>query len=218
MIPDGIMELIDRYLDGDGDADVVPPLKTWLEEDAANVQAFARQVFLHQQLREYLVAENSAESIVPAEPEQEPKPAASKPIVFPDDRGFGGGGFGSHTLFLLSLMLLVVAAAAGVAFQIGRSTAARLTAKQDSVSAAAGENTFLVARLVKLTNCHWDATRTTADLNRGSELRPGQSLHLVEGVAEINSTLPDGTVEQFQLEGPLGLMMTSQHVPTLLYG
>jgi hypothetical protein len=55
-------------------------------------------------------------------------------------------------------------------------------------------------------------------LNRGSELRPGQSLHLLEGVAEINSTLPSGTVEQFQLEGPLGLMMTSQHVPTLLYG
>jgi hypothetical protein len=219
MIPDGIMELIDRYLDGDGSADVVPPLKAWLEEDRANVQAFAKQVFLHQQLREYLVAENSAQAIAPSEPvssESAPK-TASKPIVFPDDRQ-SGGGFGSRTLFLLSVTLLVVAGAAGLAFQIGRSIEARLTAKQASAPALAGENTLLVARLVKLTNCHWDATRTTADLNRGSELRPGQSLHLVEGVAEINSTLPDGTVEQFQLEGPLGLMMTSQHVPTLLYG
>src|SRR5215467_3450710 len=109
MIPDGIMELIDRYLDGDGDADVVPPLKAWLDEDRANVQAFAKQVFLHQQLREYLVAENSAQAIAPSESvslESAPK-AASKPIVFPEDRPFGGGGFGSRTLFLLSVTLLV---------------------------------------------------------------------------------------------------------------
>src|SRR5262245_10102277 len=130
MIPDGILELIDRYLDGDGDADVVSPLKAWLEEDPANVPAFAKQVFLHQQLREFLVAENSAEAIVPSEPE--PKPAGAKPVVFPDDHQFGGGGFGSRTLFLLSVVLLVVAAAAGVAFQIGRSTAVRLTGHEDS--------------------------------------------------------------------------------------
>jgi hypothetical protein len=212
------MELIDRYLDGDEDAEVMSPLKAWLEENQANVHVFARQVFLHQQLREYLVAENSAQAIVPSEPEDKAVPA--KPIVFPDDRPFGAGGFGSQTPFLLSVMLLLVAAAAGVAFQVGRSTAARVVAKQDSINAlpVATENTPLVARLVKVTNCRWDSTRTTADLNRGSELRPGQSLHLLEGVAEINSTLPDGTVEQFQLEGPLGLMMTSQHVPALMYG
>src|SRR5262249_60060356 len=122
-----------------------------------------------------------------------------------------------RTMSLLSIMLLVTALAAGVAFQLGRSTAARL-AKQVSDPGPPVDRTPLVARLVKVTNCHWDSTRTTADLNRGSELRPGQSLHLLEGVAEINSTLPDGTVEQFQLEGPLGLMMTSQHVPALLYG
>src|SRR5262245_35771673 len=126
MVPERIMELIDRYLDGDGDADVVSRLKAWLEADQANVQLFAQQVFLHQQLREFLVVENSA--VAPSEPST---PATSKPIVFSDDRQFGAGGFGSRTLFWLSVML-VVAAAAGVAFQIGRSTAARVTAKQDS--------------------------------------------------------------------------------------
>ena len=71
---------------------------------------------------------------------------------------------------------------------------------------------------MKLTNCQWDSTRTTADLNRGSQLSPGQSLHLLEGVAEINSTLRSGMIDKFRLEGPAGLMMGSQGVPSLLYG
>ena len=40
----------------------------------------------------------------------------------------------------------------------------------------------------------------------------------MEGIAEINSFFQSGVVESFQLEGPVGLMMASQGVPSLLYG
>ena len=92
---------------------------------------------------------------------------------------------------------------------------ATLAADRANVGA---DQTPSVSRLVKLTNCAWDTTRTTADLSSGSQLRPGQSLHLIEGIAELNSVFPSGVVESFQLEGPVGLMMGSQGVPSLLYG
>jgi concanavalin A-like lectin/glucanase superfamily protein len=92
------------------------------------------------------------------------------------------------------------------------------TADTQPTMPLAADNAPYVSRLVKLTNCRWDATRTTADLSSGSQLQPGQSLHLLEGIAEINSSFHSGVVESFQLEGPVGLMMASQGVPSLLYG
>ena len=61
-------------------------------------------------------------------------------------------------------------------------------------------------------------SRSTADLKRDSQICSGQSLYLLEGVAEIHSVLLDGKVGKFILEGPVGLMMTSQGVPSLQYG
>src|SRR5262249_30830179 len=53
-------QLIDDYLDGSADESVVIELKAWLDADASNLEIFAREVFIHQQLREPLLAENSA--------------------------------------------------------------------------------------------------------------------------------------------------------------
>lgn len=75
-----------------------------------------------------------------------------------------------------------------------------------------------VAKLVNVTNCRWDQVLSTADLTRGSMVRSGESLHLLEGVAEINSTLPNGGMAKLQLEGPLAMTLTSRGMPSLLYG
>lgn len=73
------------------------------------------------------------------------------------------------------------------------------------------------AKLVNLTSCRWDPTRSTADVNGGT-VQPGQSLSLLEGVAEINTTLPRGGRGQFQLEGPLSMILTSEGMPSLQHG
>src|SRR5579871_3124338 len=52
--------LIDEYLDDSADESAIAQLKAWLNADPANLEIFAREVFVHQQLREALVADNSA--------------------------------------------------------------------------------------------------------------------------------------------------------------
>jgi hypothetical protein len=74
------------------------------------------------------------------------------------------------------------------------------------------------ATLVRATNCPWDTSRSTASLERGSSLRPGESLHLLEGIAEISTKLRGGSTTTMQLEGPLALTLTSEGTPSLLYG
>jgi hypothetical protein len=75
-----------------------------------------------------------------------------------------------------------------------------------------------VATLVNVTNCRWDQNRSTAELALGSTVRPGDSLHLLEGVAEISSTLQNGGVANLQLEGPVAMTLNSNGMPSLLYG
>jgi hypothetical protein len=73
------------------------------------------------------------------------------------------------------------------------------------------------ASLVNVTNCRWDSARSTVDLSAG-ELRPGQALHLLEGVAKVLSRLPNDGAAEFQLEGPLAMMLTTDGMPSLLFG
>lgn len=131
------------------------------------------------------------------------------------------------------LLILVVLGAFGLVLGMGVYThrmagelrIARL--KQSSIDGFTGENRSTgpitkdpvrrVATLVNVTNCRWDTTLTKADLTAG-ELRPGQSLHLLEGVAKINSTMASGSVAAFQLEGPLAMLLTDEGMPSLVYG
>ena len=73
-----------------------------------------------------------------------------------------------------------------------------------------------VATLINVTNCRWDKVRSTGDLQMGSPLRPGESLHLLEGVAQIQSANPGKTT--VQLEGPAAMTLTREGMPSLLYG
>ena len=85
-----IIQLIDDYLDGSADEAIVSPLKDWLEADAANLDFFARQVFLHQQMREFLAADDVAQSL--ADATTSVAATEAKPIVFPDLPGSQSGG------------------------------------------------------------------------------------------------------------------------------
>jgi hypothetical protein len=74
-----------------------------------------------------------------------------------------------------------------------------------------------VATLINLTNCRWDKAEGAPGSDQQG-LQPGQSLHLLEGVAEINSIRPSGNRCTFQLEGPLAMTLTREGMPSLLYG
>lgn len=91
-----------------------------------------------------------------------------------------------------------------------------LVAKRaDDVNAP--ESSISTAVLVNVTNCRWDRTRSTADL-AGGGLKPGQSLHLLEGLAEIQTTLPDRGTAKFQIEGPSAITLTDDGMPNLMFG
>ncbi len=153
-----------------------------------------------------------ADTIEKSADDQPPK----QPIVFPKST-FGSEGGAITNFPLVAIALIFAGTAAFTGYQIGWKSGVEnvpVVGKAELNSDTAP----YVAKLVKLTNCHWDASRTTADLSRGSQLAPGQSLHLIEGVAEINSTARSGMIDKFRLEGPAGLMMGSHGVPSLLYG
>jgi hypothetical protein len=227
-----IMQLIDDYLDGTANEAAVAQLKVWLEADAANLEVFAREVFFHQQLRETLLAENSArfmeaasnpeamnpDAMNPEAANSEASNAGSKPVGFPQGLGMGNIPWPRSPLMLLLLFMLTIASASYFAFRLGRKDSFLNQPVAERVAGSATEAAPYVAKLVKVTNCLWDSTRSTADLKRDSEISSGQSLYLLEGVAEIHSLLSDGTAGKFILEGPVNLMMTSHGVPSLQYG
>ena len=172
-------------------------------------------MFFHQQLRESLLADNSARFL-----EASNNPAAmdeAKPIGFPQGLGTGGFPWPFSPIVLFLVIVSALASTSYLAFHLGWKRGIGVRSTEHSVAVSTDEVPY-VAKLVKVTNCLWDSTRSTADLTRDSQIRSGQALYLLEGVAEIHSELFDGKVGKFILEGPVGLMMTSQGVPSLQYG
>src|SRR5689334_18732160 len=88
-----IIELIESYLDGTAETADVERLKAWLDADQANINLFARQVFFHQQLREFLLADSVSQSGAEAGSLQAPIDA-SPPVLGQQQPPIGGGGGG----------------------------------------------------------------------------------------------------------------------------
>jgi hypothetical protein len=208
-------QLIDSYLDGELDDAGGSRLREWLEEDSAHVRSFVRQVYLHQQLRQAMLAENVGESLKALAGDE----ASSS--VFPlIDSAANATGFWQFPAVLVFTLLAGIAAGSLATWQLAtRNTgeAPFVVSREDSGDDEDGPAAY-VATLVSATNCRWDKTRSTATLQRGSTLRPGESLHLLEGIAEIDSSQPGGGVNTLQLEGPLAMTLTSDGMPSLLYG
>jgi hypothetical protein len=125
--------------------------------------------------------------------------------------------------FVVGLCLLLMGALAGSAIMwhvaSGRiNQGPILVGAAPATEAGAPNPGVYLATLVNVTNCRWDQSRSTANLALGSVVRSGESLHLLEGAAEINLTLKNGGVAALQLEGPLAMTLNSQGMPNLLYG
>ena len=212
------LQLIDDYLDGELDEAGGERLCAWLDSDPQNVQRFVRHVFLHRQLREAMLAENVGECLEASGDSSVDTGEACRR----DSSIRSVQRIWSYYPIVLALLFGVLASSV-VTWQIAArwfdATGNRVTVvppgKLEVPRHGAGP---YVATLVNVTNCRWDQALSTADLKQGSVVRSGESLHLLEGVADINSTLKNGGLASLQLEGPLAMTLNSQGMPSLLYG
>lgn len=192
---------------------------------------YVRQASRQEAWQDECVAEVTSRGKSPIVPDVDadyPGRTATQP---PQDSRLGGAGtqaFGLGAFFLrpwtvLGLVVLSAAIGAGVAWELGarQQTADKVATVRPNGGTNEGRkssgSTSVAATLIKVTNCRWDPGRSTADVVGGT-VRPGQSLNLLEGVAEIFTELPSGGTGQFQLEGPLSMILTSQGMPNLQYG
>jgi hypothetical protein len=134
----------------------------------------------------------------------------------------GGGNINAPMLFMLLLVCTLLGAGLATWFA-NRANPSVVSPRDRSVATAdpqqlnAPRAAAYSASLVSVTNCRWDSTHGPLDIVDG-RLQPGQPIHLLEGVARINSTLTGGGNGEFQLEGPLAMILTSEGMPSLLYG
>jgi hypothetical protein len=73
------------------------------------------------------------------------------------------------------------------------------------------------ARLIRSTACLWDNNSAGAT-EIGSGLTSGESLHLLEGLAEFTLAWSRGGTATLSLEGPAAMMLTSEGMPSLRFG
>ena len=71
--------LIDDYLDDELDEAGAERLRTWLEADPRNVRSFVRQIYLHRQLRDDLLADNIGRCLAASDELADESPALSRP-------------------------------------------------------------------------------------------------------------------------------------------
>jgi hypothetical protein len=115
--------------------------------------------------------------------------------------------------------------AVGIAFVLGMLTAsaARLSSRQGETSSESAAPSAAVAqspygvRLTRSTACLWDGD-TVGSREIGSWLTTGESLHLVEGLAEFNLSWTLGGSATLSLEGPAAMMVRTEGMPTLRFG
>ena len=141
----GMQQLIDDYLDGSADESEMAQLKAWLEADAANLEVFAREVFFHQQLRETLVAQNTAR-FLEASNNPEAMDSANKPVSFPQGLGAGGFPWSFSPIFLLLIAACALASSSYLAFHLGwkrgvGTRSAEIPGSSVSMSPPAGQGT-----------------------------------------------------------------------------
>lgn len=113
--------------------------------------------------------------------------------------------------------LVVVGAAVG--FGLARWQGAAETAAKrqpDNPTLPVVDNSNYKARFVQGTACLWDQN-TSMSLSSHSALRTGESLNLLEGLAELRLEWADGGAE-LRIEGPAGLVLTAERGASLSHG
>jgi hypothetical protein len=115
--------------------------------------------------------------------------------------------------------------AVGIGFILGGLSAAmvyRWNTQSSPQSVASADSTTVAerqyeARLVRSTACLWDGN-SMGSRQIGSGLASGESLHLLEGLAEFKLNWAVSGRATVSLEGPAAMMLTSEGMPTLRFG
>jgi Concanavalin A-like lectin/glucanases superfamily len=176
-----------------------------------------RQIYLHRQLRDDLLAENIGRCLAASE-EASDEPPTVRPNNERTDRSARTRSWQNRALAVA--LLLGAFVSGGLTWQFANRWADSDVLMPEAPDSADNSKNSMayVARLVNVTNCRWDQSRSTASLTPGSVVRSGESLHLMEGAAEINLALKNGGMATLQLEGPLAMTLNSDGMPNLLYG
>jgi hypothetical protein len=91
-----------------------------------------------------------------------------------------------------------------------------LPSARDSAASSVGHPSY-EARLIRSTACLWDGN-SVGSREIGSGLVSGESLHLLEGLAEFKLAWSAGGSATLSLEGPAAMMLTSEGMPMLRFG
>jgi hypothetical protein len=97
------------------------------------------------------------------------------------------------------------------------STPSPIAAVGESAASAAPQPSPFVGRFVQGTACVWGPDTVPPRLD-DNQLRRGESLNLMEGLAEIELELANGGHAALQIEGPARMMLTAEGVPSLNLG
>jgi len=111
--------------------------------------------------------------------------------------------------FLLGMLAASIIRNSGLQ-QPAATTAVAITSKTSDEPA-------YEARLIRSTACLWDGN-SAKSREIGSGLTSGESLHLLEGLAEFNLNWSAGGNAMLALEGPAAMMLSSEGMPTLRFG
>ena len=103
---------------------------------------------------------------------------------------------------------------AAMAYRWNTQSSTQPVATSDSPAAAEPQ---YEARLVRSTACLWDGN-SIGSRQIGSGLASGESLHLLEGLAEFKLNWAASGQATVSLEGPAAMMLTSEGMPTLRFG
>ena len=92
-----------------------------------------------------------------------------------------------------------------------------LVASTAEQAAATADSSAYSARFVQGTACVWGPGMQTPGVENG-KLRSGESLNLIEGLAEIELDLATGGNATVQIEGPARMVLTAEGTPSLTLG
>ncbi len=155
-----------------------------------------------------------------------PAPSAAAEANLPVLSFIGKIFSASHNInvpLFFTILLVAMAAGAGLAVwwiksEHGPDPGMHVADVPAAGNAERGNGSLYSTTLVNVTNCRWDRALSSADLRSGGTLRPGESLRLLEGVAEINVVSLEGGETRIQLEGPSAMVLTNSGMPSLFYG
>jgi Concanavalin A-like lectin/glucanases superfamily len=126
--------------------------------------------------------------------------------------------FSLHSLALASSALFIAGTFFGllIVAQFPAPSGLPRLAALDARTKEGGDSSRYMARVVNATSCRWSTGVKFPVQNDGS-LRRGESLQLVEGIAQIHLEWDEG-VANLRIEGPAGLVLTADHGCSLSHG